>query len=253
MKELFTEAIYRPLFNALAWLYENVAFEDLGIAIIILTLIVRVVLFPLFQKTAKHQQVTQNLQPEIKKIQKKHKQDKEAQAKELIELYNEHKINPMTPLVALLVQLPIVFVLYRIFINGFSQEALQLLYPFIQLPDAPAQTFLGVIDLTQSSIWIAAITAAAQFAQGKISLSSNKKKVKGQVDSKAEKMGKWMLVAMPAIAFIALLNFPAAVGIYWLTTTVFSVFQQVLVKRSLNKEEAKRLSLGGNGEGQGQN
>ena len=249
MKAFFTAVLYRPLFNALAWLYLYVAFEDLGIAIILLTLAVRLLLFPLFHRTAKHQQVTQNLQPEIRKIQQKHKQDKETQAKELMTLYNRHEVNPMTPLLALLIQLPIIFVLYHIFVNGFSEDALQLLYPAIHLPQVPNQTLLGIVDLTRSSIWIAVLAAIAQFFQAKVSMAAAKK---GGGDSKAERITKAMMFAMPVITLLVLINLPAAIGIYWLVTTVFSVFQQALVKRSLNKEPARELSLGGNGEGKRQ-
>lgn len=247
MRELFTELFYRPLFNALAWLYENVAFEDLGIAIILLTVIIRLVLFPLFQKTVKHQQITQNIQPEIKKIQKKHKDDKETQAKHIIELYGRYKINPMTPIIALLVQVPIIFILYRIFINGFSNGALDLLYPSINLPAVPEQTFLGLLDLTQSSVAIAVIAALLQYIQGSLSL---KKRGKNDGEpSKAEKVGKKMVLFMPLVTLGILYTLPAAVGIYWSTTTVFSIFQQALVARSLNKKGQKELSLGHDGEG----
>jgi len=248
MKEFFTEFLYRPLFNALAWLYQNVAFQDLGVAIILLTLVIRFVLFPLFQKTVEHQQVTQNLQPEIKKIQKKYKDDKETQAKHIMDLYGKHKVNPMTPLIALAIQLPVIFVLYRIFINGFSNGALDLLYPSIHLPAVPTQTFLGILDLTQPSIILAVVAAIFQYIQGALSLRK-KKKDKGDQPSKAEKIGKKMVMFMPAITLAILSNLPAAVGIYWTTTTIFSIFQQALVARSLNKEGQNELSLGHDGDG----
>jgi len=252
MKAFFTQVFYQPLFNALAWLYANVAFNDLGIAIILLTLVVRILLFPLFHQTTKHQRLTQDLQPEIKKIQKKHKDDKETQAQKIMELYSEHKINPLTPLIALVVQLPIIIILYRIFIHGFSGDALNLLYPSISLPDVPDQHFFGIIDLTQSNTWVAGVAAVAQYIQGKLSLAKTKKKNGGE-PSKAEKIGKNMVLFMPLLTLAILFNLPSAVGIYWVTTTVFSIGQQWFVNHTLNKEEGKRLSLGSNGEGQRQN
>jgi len=252
MKEFFTEVFYRPLFNVLAWLYENVAFEDLGIAIILLTLAVRFLLFPLFHKTAKHQRVTQNLQPEIKKIQKKHKDDKETQAQKIMELYNAHKINPLTPLIALIIQLPVIIILYRIFIHGFSGDALNLLYPSIDLPDTPNQTFLGFVDLTERNMWIAGLAAIAQYVQGRLSIAKASKN-KGDQPSKAEKIGKNMVIFMPLLTLAILFNLPSAVGIYWMTTTLFSIGQQWLVNHSLNKEEEKRLSLNSNGESKTEN
>src|SRR3989344_3323048 len=252
IRTFFTELLYRPLFNALAWLHENVAFEDLGIAIILLTIIVRIFLFPLFHQTVRHQRITQNLQPEIKRIQKDHKEDKETQMQKIVELYDQHKVNPMVPLLALIVQIPIIFVLYRIFSHGFSGDSLNLLYPFITLPESPNQSFLGLIDLTQSNLWVVAFAAIAQYIQGKLSLRK-KSKAKGDDLSKAEKVGESLTTFMPILTVVILFNLPAAIGLYWGATTVFSIFQQLIVNHSLNKEEGKKLSLGSHGKSQGEN
>ncbi|MBU2101102.1 YidC/Oxa1 family membrane protein insertase [Patescibacteria group bacterium] len=250
MKAFFTEFLYRPLFNALAWLYQNAAFEDLGVAIILFTLAVRFVLFPLFHKTVKHQRITQDIQPQIKQIQKKHKDDKEKQAKEIIELYGKHKINPMTPILVLLIQLPIIFTVYRIFINGFSNGALDLLYSFIHISATPNHNFLGLIDdLTVPSMVVAVAAAIAQYFQGKTAFAKKSKKDKKQApqDSPAEKIGKRMILVMPFFTFWILTQLPAAIGLYWLTTTGFSIFQQAIVNKSLNKEGQKDISLGDHG------
>lgn len=251
MKAFFTEILYRPLFNALAWLYENVAFEDLGVAIILLTVAVRLVLFPLFHETVKHQRITQNLQPEIKRIQKNHKEDKETQAQKIMELYDQHQVNPLMPLLAMLVQIPIVIVLYRIFIHGFSGDALNLLYPFINLPQSPDENFLGIIDLRESNMWLVGFAAIVQYIQGKLSLA--KKKNRSDDVSNAEKIGQSMVTFMPILTVLILFSLPAAIALYWGTTTVFSILQQLIVNRSLNKEEGKKLSLGSHGESKGEN
>ncbi|OGY56155.1 MAG: hypothetical protein A2Y84_00880 [Candidatus Colwellbacteria bacterium RBG_13_48_8] len=245
MKEIFTEFLYRPLFNALVWLYQNVAFQDLGVAIILLTLVVRLLLFPLFQKMIRHQQITQNLQPEIKRIQKKYKQDKETQAKEIIGLYNQHKINPLTPIIVLLVQAPIIFALYRIFMNGFSNGAFNLLYSFINLPEFPSQSFLGMIDLTKASLALTVLTALLQYLQGRLALRKISKNKDSKEEGAAEKMGRRMTIIAPALVFLFLVNLPAAIGLYWSTTTVFSIAQQAVVARSLNKSKGNSLLLGG--------
>ena len=256
MRAIFTEFVYRPLFNALAWLYQNVAFQDLGVAIILLTIAVRIILFPLFHKTVKHQRITQDLQPQIKAIQVKHKEDKETQAKEIIELYGKHKINPLTPILVLLIQLPIIFAVYRIFINGFSNGALDLLYPSIHLPETPNHNFLGLVnDLTVPSMAIAVFAAIAQYFQGKLSFAKRKKDGKGKKssESSAEAIGRRMILFMPIFTLMILSSLPAAIGLYWSTTTVFSIFQQVIVNRTLNKEGANKISLDGHGRDEGQN
>jgi len=256
MKIFFTEFLYRPLFNALAWLYQNVAFQDLGVAIILLTIAVRILLFPLFHRTVKHQRITQDIQPQIKAIQTKHKDDKEAQAKEIIELYGKHKINPLTPIFLLLIQLPIILAVYSIFSNGFSNGALDLLYPSIHLPAAPNQNFLGLIsDLTVPSMAVAIFAAIAQYFQGKLSFAKRKKGGQKQKspESSAEVMGKRMIFFMPIFTLMILNSLPAAIGLYWATTTIFSIFQQIIVNRSLNKEGVNNISLGGHGRDERQN
>ncbi len=89
MYGLFHEFLYRPLFNALFFLYQNFSFHDLGIAIILLTILIRVVLFPLFYKGAKDQAIMQRLAPKIKEIQRNHKHNKEKQAQAMLELYRK--------------------------------------------------------------------------------------------------------------------------------------------------------------------
>ncbi|MDD5710578.1 MAG: YidC/Oxa1 family membrane protein insertase [Candidatus Colwellbacteria bacterium] len=256
MRTLFTEILYRPLFNALAWLYQNIAFQDLGVAIILLTIVVRIVLFPLFHKTAKHQHITQDLQPQIKAIQKKHKEDKETQAKEIMELYGKHKINPLTPILVMLIQLPIIYAVYRIFINGFSNGALDLLYPSIHLPETPNHDFLGLInDLTVPSMAVAIFAAITQYFQGKLAFAKRKKsgQEKKTPEFSAEAISRRMVLFMPVFTLILLSTLPAAIGLYWSTTTVFSIFQQAIVNRALNKERANNISLGSHGRDERQN
>src|SRR3989338_4836791 len=131
MSALFHELLYRPFFNGLILLYEHVTFEDLGLAIILLTIIIRLVLFPLFHKALHHQRLTESLSPEVKRLQELHKDNREAQAKAILDLYRAHKLNPFTPFGLLLVQLPILFALYKVFSNGFLEGAFRDLYSFI--------------------------------------------------------------------------------------------------------------------------
>jgi len=235
--EIFRAILIQPLFNGLVLLYEHASFGDLGVAIILLTIAVRIILFPLFHKTAKHQKLAQKIQPEVKKIQKKHKDDREKQTKELMELYKKHQVNPLTPFFLLLLQLPILFALYRIFINGLSEETLSLLYSFVSAPESISQTFLGLVALNEVSIPIAILAAAAQYVQGKLAVARSR----GQdsLPAQARKMAKISVFMGPTIALVILTRFPAAVGIYWLTSTVFSIIQQAIVNRSVNKEDER--------------
>jgi len=233
--DFFRTILYQPLLNGLVLLYEYVAFEDLGVAIILLTVLVRIILFPLFHKTAKHQKIAQRIQPEVKKIQSKHKNDREAQTKALMALYQEHRVNPLTPIFLLLLQLPILFALYRLFINGFNGDSIALIYSFVPEPQNITQTFLGIIALDKVNMPLVVIAAAAQYVQGVLAVGrpSSRKNLTGQ----AAKMAKMSVYIGPVIALVVLSRLPAAVGLYWLTSTLFSIIQQTIVNRSMREEE----------------
>jgi len=235
LTDFFRTILLQPLFNGLVLLYEHVAFEDLGIAIILLTIVVRIILFPLFHKTAKHQKLAQKIQPEVKRIQKKHKNDREAQTKALMELYKEHKVNPLTPLFLLILQLPVLFALYRIFIDGFSGDAFDMLYSFVQMPANITQDFLGIIALDRVSVPLVIITAGAQYVQGLLVVKRSGKKE--DTPEQIAKMAKFMIYIGPIIALVILVRLPAAVAIYWLTSTLFSIIQQIIVNRSVHDKE----------------
>src|SRR3989344_6709624 len=188
ISNLFHQLLYRPLFNALIFLYNTISVGDLGVAIIILTIIIRFILFPLFHKSAKHQAIMQRLQPKIKKIQHDHKEDKEKQAQALLALYREHKINPLSGIFLLFLQLPILLALFKVFNEGLSPEAFSDLYSFVSRPEHLNTEFLGLINLSGKSIMMVGLSAVIQFVQGRISLP----KPTGD-DDPATKVGQYMI------------------------------------------------------------
>ncbi len=237
MGNLFHEILFRPLFNALIFLYQYVSFHDLGIAIILLTIAIRLVLFPLFYKGAKDQALLQRLAPKIKEIQKNHKDNKEKQAKAMMDLYREHKVNPFSGFLLLLVQLPILFALYRVFLNGFSMDALSNLYSSIPAPETFNHLFFGLVDLSKRNLIIVLAAAAVQYFQGKLSVAKINKSAKDL--SPAEKMGRQMIYLGPilTILFLYFFNLPSAIGLYWLTTSGFSVVQQIMINKKIDKKK----------------
>ena len=230
MSAFFNEIFYRPLFNTLIFLYQNITLGDLGLAIILLTIIVRFLLYPLFHKSAKNQRIMQMLQPKIKKIQTEHKDNKEKQATALLEIYREHRVNPFSGFFLLLVQIPVLIALYNVFLYGLADGALGSLYSFIPKPETLNFDFLGLINLHERSMVIVGLAVGAQYIQGKLSLTGAEA---GKDLSPQERMAKQMVFIGPVLALIVLMNMPAAIGLYWLTGTVFSVFQQIIVNKSL--------------------
>ncbi len=224
MIDFFYTVLYQPLFNVLLFLYT--AFGDLGVSIIILTLVIKFALYPLSKKATKSQKELQELQPEIKKIQDKYKEDKETQAKKIMEFYKEKKINPFSGILPLLIQLPLLIVLLQIFIRGFESEQMKHLYSFIPDPGSVNYIFLGFIDLSSPSIFLAILAAGGQFLQMKYFVPQ-KTKGEGMMGN----IQTQMLYILPGVTFFILLSLPAAVGVYWVVTVVFTIFQQYLIKK----------------------
>ncbi len=221
MSELFHVYIYGPILSVLVFLYQYLSFHDLGISIIELTVLIRLVLLPVFYKSTKDQTILQRLQPHIKKIQTDHKEDKERQAKELMALYREHRVNPFTGFLLLLIQLPVFIALFQIFTTGISSGAFQ------------SGWFLGVLDLSGKSWALVIVAAALQFLQSKMMLAKKAPDAKGS--DPAASVQKTMLFVGPLLTVIILGNLPAAIGLYWLVSNAFSLVQQVYINKKVEE------------------
>lgn len=229
---VFNQVLYYPLFNALIWLYNGIALQDLGVAILILTFLIRLLLFPLSQKAIRSQQAINKLQPKIKEIQKKCKGNKEEQAKQIMGLYKEHRVNPMAGCLPILIQFPILIALYRVFFSGLDPQKLSGLYGFIARPEALNVMFLGIVDLSGKSMVLAFIAGGLQFIQSKMMMSTQTVK-KGS--DFASIMSKQMTYFMPAITVFIALNLPAALPLYWIAVTSFGIAQHYFTLRSMKK------------------
>lgn len=240
MSSLFNEILYRPLFNALVLLYSYITFEDLGLAIILLTILIRFLLFPLFYKSFKNQALIQKIQPEIQKIQHLHKGNREKQAQELLALYQQHKVNPFSGFLMIFAQLPILIALYQLFLKGFSEAAFSNLYSFVSAPASIHNTLLGLVDLSSKNVIIVVLAVVVQYFQGKLSLP---KQVKGEETPPAMKIGRQMVIIGPILTFVILRSLPSAIGLYWLVSSIFSMVQQVIINRNINKPKAINQKL----------
>ena len=230
---IFNTLLYKPLLNLLILLYENVAFHDLGIAIILITIVVRVILLPLFEKQTRYQLVMQKIQPKIKEAEKKHKGDREKQTAAMMEIYKEHKTNPFSGFLLLFIQIPILIALYKIISavlgSGFGTD----LYSFIPHPETINIMFLGLINLGKANILIVVLAAVAQFFQAKTTMF---KKKPGEEETPQEKAGRTMVYVTPLLTIFLFYNFPAAISLYWLVASVFSVIQQIIIKRKIGND-----------------
>lgn len=232
---IFNEAFYRPLFNGLIFLYNAIPYHDFGVAIILLTLLIRFVLYPLNQKAIRSQKALSELQPQIKEIQAKNKSDRAKQSQALMELYRQNKINPASGCLPLLIQLPVLFALYRVFLNGLNPDNLKELYSFVSRPEIINPWFFGLIDLSKSNWPMAILAGALTFIQSKMMIpSQTKNPAAGDFSAM---FSKQMVYLMPAMTLIIAWKLPAGLALYWIVITLFGIGQQYLVTRKKNGKE----------------
>ena len=231
---IFHEVLYRPLLNSLIFIYEFIPGHDLGIAIIILTILIKVILLPLSRKSIESQKALSKLQPEIKKIQAKYKNDKEKQARAIMEFYKQNKINPASGCLPLLIQLPILIALYKVFLSGLNSKVVADLYSFMPQIEHINPMFLGRVDLSERSIPLAVIAGGLQYVQTKM-ITAKQAQGKDKKSDFASIMNQQMLYMMPIMTAIIALNFPAGLPLYWIVVTLFTISQQYFIMKKNNK------------------
>ena len=177
--------------------------------------------------------VMQRIQPHVKKIQVDHKENKEKQAQALLALYREHRINPFSSFFLLLVQIPVLIALYKVFLGGLSPDTFRDLYSFVAAPGDINHISLGLINLSEPDTIIVGLAVIAQYFQAKWSMAQQSSTGKGDpAQDMAARMGRQMVIIGPLITLLFLMRLPSAVGIYWLTTSVFSIIQQKIITKS---------------------
>lgn len=253
--EIFNIILYQPLLNALFFLQKIIPGHDLGMAIIILTIIIRGILYVPSLSAIKSQRRIQEIQPKLNALKAKYKDNREELGRQLMKFYKENKVNPFSSCLPLLIQLPILFALFRVFYAGLAtdpstgflvQDQLNNLYG--PLRDYYAATsinsmFLGFVDLAKTGNWILALMAGGfQYFQSKMLIS--KQPPKGIPGAKDESMAattsRSMTYFFPVIIIFISLRFPAGLALYWVVATLFAIAQQYIYfkKHPVKKEEA---------------
>lgn len=230
---MFETFFYQPILNLLVFLYNIVPGNDLGVAIVLLTIIVKTVMFPLSKKAIESQKGLHEIQPEIDAINKKHKNNREALGKATLDLYKEKKISPFSSCLPLLVQLPFLFAVFRVFRNGFGGNSLDLVYPFITRPEHINTISFGIFDLSAPhNIVLAVLAGIALYFQTKMMMA---RKPAPKVPSKTDKpeqedmmsmMNKQMVYVMPVFTAFISYSYPSGLALYWFLTTLLTIAQQ---------------------------
>lgn len=234
---LWNLLFYKPLYNGLVFLVDILPQNSLFVAVIILTILVRLIISPLSYRAIRTQIKTKKLQPKLKEI-KKTISDKQEQAKKTLEIYKEEGINPFSSFLLILVQFPIIIALYWVFRDGGVEIDPETLYSFIPLPENLNLTSFG-IDLAQKSILLALLTGITQYIHLSISSSFNTATVDAD-QSEQEKMmamvGKSMKYTMPVMIAIFAYVIGGAVALYWVTSNIFMIIQEKVIHKKLKKQ-----------------
>lgn len=239
MAFLFHNFFYAPLYNGLIFFIGVIPFHNVGLAVILFTCIVKILIFPLSQQSIKTQFEMKRIEPEINEIKLKYKDDKKTQAEKTMALYKERGINPFSGVLLTLIQLPILIALYWVFLNGGLPNIDQTtIYSFTKIPDIINMNFFG-ISVADKSIIFALFVAVAQFLQMQVTMPKTKKKEvkEGEkasfTDELSRSMGLQMKYVMPVIMFFIAKSFPLVVSLYLITSSIFAIGQELYVRRKV--------------------
>ncbi len=240
MSNLWTILLKQPLSNALLILVSVLPGGSIGLAVIILTLLVKALLLPLSYQSLKTQIAQKKIQPMVDDI-KKTVTDKQEQAKKLMELYKQYKVKPFASMLVLLIQLPIIIALYTVFLKGVG-ATIPFAYHFVTIPETISSSFLG-IDLASKSIILAVLAAGAQFAQVHFSpvmrmtrtAVTDKNDMSQMMASSMQRSMKFVLPVM--IGFFGAVV-PGAVALYWVVSSLVTLIQEIILFKRLSKDLA---------------
>lgn len=266
---LFDEILTKPIFNVLAFIYNFVG--DFGVSIIIVTVMIRLLLWPVMRRQLHQSKLMRELQPELRKIRRQTK-DKMAQSTMMMALYKERGVKPAASIVANLIQLPILLAIYSVvrIITHFNThvDAANYIYPalrhFGRIPELlianPHVTLFGVIDLDKAAavyapaLVIALLAALFQYIQTKQILPKDedtrgirkilKDAAGGEKIDQSEinaAAGRKMALMSPLITLIISMPFPSAVVLYYAASSAFAVLQQHIILNN-SQSELKAIS-----------
>lgn len=237
MSSLFNTVFYKPLYNAFIYLFDITPF-DAGLVIVIFTIIIKLILFPLSIKATKSQMEMKSIENDLKLIKEKYKDNKEEQTRKTVDLYKEKGINPFAGIFVLLIQLPIIIGLYRVFLkSGLPSIDSILLYSFVSVPTAINMNFLNIVNVSEKSILLGLFAAVTTYFQIKYSTleTENDKKSTNEFDF-AKAMQVQMKYMFPILVFFISWSVSSAISIYWVTSNIFTILQEIYIKKHVKSK-----------------
>ncbi|MEK7126436.1 MAG: YidC/Oxa1 family membrane protein insertase [Patescibacteria group bacterium] len=239
ISNFFHAVFYDPIYNALVALVALVPGSDVGIAVIIVTIVIRLVLLPFSLSAARTQRAMKILEPKIKELKETHKGNKEKEALETLALYREARVNPFSSILTVFIQIPVLFALYFVFYyEPFPAINAARLYAFTPVPDMASLEFLGLISVAGKSMILAFLAGATQFYQAHLALSGTMKPSgeKSVQNDFQRVMGMQLKYVFPFIIAAISYSTSGAIALYFITTNLVGSVQEWYLLRKLNAE-----------------
>lgn len=235
---MFTTFLVQPIYNLFVFLLGLVPQGDAALAIIALTLIMRAILYPVFTASIRTQIGMQAMQPELEAVEEKYKGDKAALTRERLALLKKHKVNPFAGFGALIIQLIVLVALYfALFHEGFPEIRQELLYGFVSAPAQISTSFFGLFDLMAPyNAPLALLVGFTQYVAIRLTLRRTPSPKHPDKEAIHRMQSNLMLYFMPALMVVITYTFPAAVGVYFTTSNLVSLLQELVLMRQAKKQ-----------------
>ncbi len=237
MSSLFNLIISQPLYNGLILLMDLLPFFDAGVIIIIFTIVIKIIILPLSIKASKSQLEMKSAEKDLAIIKDKYKDNKEEQAKKQFEYYKEKGINPFAGIFVLIIQLPILIGLYRVFLkSGLPIINTTILYSFVSSPENINMVFLHLINISEKSMILAVIAGLTTYYQISLASSPTTKNEENAPQSDLQKaMTMQMKYFFPFLMTIIAYTISSAIALYLITSNIFAIVQEIYIRRKYHK------------------
>ena len=239
MSNFWHTIFFDPIYNLLVYLIDIVPGGDVGVAIILVTIIVKVILLPLSLKAARTQLAMREIEPMLKELKEKYKDKREEYAKATMEAYKKAGVNPFSSIVLLFVQIPIIIALYLSVYKGggVALPAINtdLLYSFVPTPEVITMLFLGLVDIAAKNLPLALLAGGTQFIHTHLSLPKstpkNPESAPSFKDDFARSMQLQMRYVMPLIIFFVAYSISATIALYFTVSNLAAIAQEYIVRK----------------------
>lgn len=230
---------FDPVYNGLIFFIDVIPGGDVGLAIIAIVVVVKTILLPLSIKAAKTQRVMREIEPKLREIKETHKDNREAQALAMMTVYREAGMNPFASLFLIFLQIPIIIALYFAVYSGGGIKLpdinVDLLYAFVNNPSVVNMNFLGMVDITGKSVFLALLAGVTQYYQVKVSLPEmpprDPNKAPDMKEEFMRNMHLQMRYVMPVIIFFVSYIISAAIALYFFVSNIVAILQELYVRK----------------------